>query len=501
MNKTFDNPAHRRHRYIRKFWSSAIVLVVFSFAPAAYSASDQASTPDSTVLDLSPLVYWQRNSETASVRLKALGPLIEFGGDEKLSALPRPLFVAFSTPRSSGFDLAWPFVAARYRQDGKYIRVFNYLQTRKPQDDTVRRSRDWLLPLLFTGTDNKGEPYAAVFPVIGSIHNIIGVDNLSFVLFPLYLQANRGHTESHSILWPVFNRTTAKSWQKWRVFPFYGVRESHNADQRHYFLLWPMIHWSSWTTENRSGNAWFAFPLLGRSQDRSLDTRSNSHRPETMAQSTTVLWPFFLFSSTPQSRNVHAPWPFVQVSRSEFNGHERRKLFLWPAWGRTVQGEKWYRFIAWPLFHQWNDTHGSEIVQRTWLVPFYRHQRHFSGNKRTSTELQIWPLFSMETREQTFDLKALRLWPMAQNPIIDRIFAPLYTVFEYHRADNESLRWSLLWNTLRWESDQQNKQLTVPLLFDWQNSPTTTNFSLLKGLFGIQRGEKNSIKLLYFLKF
>jgi hypothetical protein len=494
MNRTFNKPNRRSLYRTAKALSAALAL-----ATMFCHASEKTPNSSATGLDASPLVAWRRDSETGALSINALGPLVEIGadGEQNIRALPRPLFVQFSTPRTTGFDLAWPFVAGRYREDGYYVRFFNYLHTRKPQKDSMKRSRDWLLPVAFTGTDNDGERYYGLFPVFGGIHNMIGFDKFSFVLFPVYLKADRGHTEGHSLVWPLFNRTTAREWHKWRVFPFYGLRESRDDDQCQQFLAWPLIHWSRWSNEDRSGNAWFVFPLLGRSREQLSRTEVDSEAPQT-AQSTTVLWPFFLFANTPSTRKVHAPWPFVQFGHSEFSGGERKKLYLWPFWGRTGQEEKWYRFLAWPLFHQWHDTNGSETAQRTWLVPFYRDQRHLVENSQTSRQLQVWPLFSMDNRNETIDVKALDLWPMAPNPVIDRIFEPLYTLFRYKREENETLRWSLLWNTVTWESGKTGKKLEVPLLFKWKKSTEKTEFSLLKGVFSIRRGAKNSLKLFYF---
>jgi hypothetical protein len=496
MNRTFDNPA-------RRFLCRPATALGIAIALASIFCHASEKVPNSSTkgLDASPVVAWRRNSETGVLSVNALGPLVEIGadGEQSVRALFRPLFVQFSTPQTTGFDLAWPFVAGRFREDGYHVRFFNYLHTRKPQDDSMKRSRDWLLPVVFTGTDNDGERYYGLFPVFGDIHNIIGFDKLSFVLFPVYLKADQGLTEGHSLVWPLFNRTTAKKWHKWRVFPFYGFRESREGDWCQQFLAWPIIHWSHWSSEDRSGNAWFVFPLLGRSREQLPRNEVDSEAQQT-AQSTTVLWPFFLFANTPSTQTVHAPWPFVQFNHSEFNGREQRKLYLWPFWGRADQEKKWYRFLAWPFFHQWHDTHSSETIHRTWLVPFYRDQRRLIESSQTSRQLQVWPLFSMETRDETIDVKAFDLWPMARNPVIDRLFDPLYTVFRYKRDENDTLRWSLLWNTMSWESGQTGKKLEVPLLFKWKNSTDKTEFSLLKGLFSVQRGSKNSLKLFYFLE-
>jgi hypothetical protein len=495
MNRIFNN--HARRSLCRPATALGVALALASIF---CHASEKAPNSNTTGIDASPVVAWRRDSETGALSVNALGPLIEIGadGEQNFRALPRPLFVHFSTLRTSGFDLAWPLVSGRCREDGYYVRFFNYLHTRKPQDDSVKRSRDWLLPILFTGTDNDGERYYGLFPVFGDIHNIIGFDKLSFVLFPIYLKADRGSTEGQSLVWPLFNRTKASEWHKWRVFPFYGLCESRDGNQRQQFLAWPLIHWSHWSNEDRSGNAWFVFPLLGRSREQKPGTEVDPEAQQT-AQSTTVLWPFFLFATTPSTRTVHAPWPFVQFSHSELNGQEREKIYLWPFWGRAGKEEKWYRFLAWPLFHQWHDTNGSETVHRTWLVPLYRDQRHLVENDQTSRQLQVWPLFSIDARDETIDLKALDLWPMAPNPVIDRLFEPLYTLFHYKRDDkNDTLRWSLVWNTMSWESGKTGKKLEVPLLFKWKNSTEKTEFSLLKGFFSIRRGPKNSLKLFYF---
>jgi len=135
---------------------STTILALFAFVFCGlHSIAQDATTNDNkpTTIDFSPVFKYKKQAGSSAWQINAIGPLIELqsNSDNHLLAFPRPVFASFakdSFETSSGFDLAWPLIAGRNRKDGRYLRALNYLHTRKKTSDTIKRSRDWLLPVL-----------------------------------------------------------------------------------------------------------------------------------------------------------------------------------------------------------------------------------------------------------------------------------------------------------------------------------------------------------------
>lgn len=485
-----SNPRNRcrSHRATAGF---AAILLAWSAPPLA-AENDTASN-----LDLSPVVRFS-HSTTNGWELQALGPFVHVAQDtpNAIQALPRPLFVGFDNGQTNGFDLLWPLVESRNRLDGRRLRALTYLHTRKADDDTVQRKRDWLIPVAFAGTDNDGTPYAALFPVWGRIHDVAGLDSMSFHLFPLHLRTRKNATESQTWLWPIFSRTTGPAGvDKWRVFPIYGERQDGSGDNHQAFALWPIAHWRHARTETRRADAWFVFPLIGHSREIGPDTTRS-------AASTTILWPLFLFAKTPETTTVNAPWPIFQMRTTDDQNSPHDKLYIWPAWGRSGNNSRNYQFFAWPFFHQWHRATDAESVDRTWLMPLYRHQRRTLNDITTDDSLQLWPLFKRSRNENgEMHLQTLALWPLAKNRVIDRLFTPLYTIFDYRHHENGNSHWSLLWNTAHGSTTEHGHEFSIPLLFHWHRNRNTARFSLLHGLITLDTAKNADSKLLYFFNF
>ena len=68
-----------------------------------------------------------------------------------------------------------------------------------PQD------RTWLFPFWFSGTSKAGDPYAALFPIHGSIREMYW-ERIGFTLFPLWVTWDRNDSHTWSVLWPFVQR-------------------------------------------------------------------------------------------------------------------------------------------------------------------------------------------------------------------------------------------------------------------------------------------------------
>lgn len=456
-------------------------------------------------LDLAPLMRMQPAPD-GSRQWRALGPLFERSVFETAGqwtvehALPRPLFTAFRTEDglTDGCDILWPLGFGRERQGERVHFLLGYLRTQSTAPDApddVVTERRWLLPVIFTGYNQAEGSYAAVFPLGGTIRDIIGFDTVRFVAFPLFVSTRKGQVESASYVWPVVSMTRGPEIRKWRVFPLYGVSQAPRTTQR--FILWPFVHLVSVPERNGvSGGGFFVLPFYGRTTLHADDGRVAD-------SSWTVLWPLFYGRQSKGERRLNAPWPFVQIADGEdMLGSKRRRVF-WPFYGSTVRDRSRYVFAAWPVIHRWEESRssGDARTQTTLIAPIlYTHSHRIEGEVR-GRSLRLWPLVRYERQDDAARLRAPALWPLRETRVIARNYAPFWQLYTMD-SHAERTRHEILWGLISYETDGQATRLTANPLLDVERTATGGTISLLKGLLTISDGETehSGNRLLWFLR-
>ena len=455
---------------------------------------------NAVALDLSPFFSWDFRADGA-LTWSALGPLfenrkVEFpAAYDTLLAAPRPLFVYFARDENSsaGFDAAWPLAFGRRRPDSSYQYALLFLHTKRFSGGS-QSERWYLLPLLYYGRDREGESYFGFFPLGGGVRDIAGLDRVQFWLWPLYVSTAHGQTVSHSVLWPIFSRTTGPRTHKWRVFPLSGVAETPAKTRR--FILWPFGHTVNDHPPDApwQGSGWFIFPLFGlyRLQDDS---------GEPIGSAWTLLWPLFSRRTSPAGSMLNAPWPFFQTARGVTAGGEVAKLYFWPFYGRKIRPDHDYRFVMWPLYNRSATRYADTRYESRSIVPFYYSTARVGEDQATAVRRLCWPLFRHERRENGDAwLRAPALWPLPAGEPVLRDYAPLWQLYRYNRQDevrSHSFLWGL-WQHQRRRPDMRS--VTFNPLFDYRRDGADRSCSILKGLaaWGQLDGE-NTGRVLWFI--
>ena len=437
-------------------------------------------------------------SPAGAGRVRALGPILE-GRDSPAGSLRavRPFYsrVRDETRGWSGLDVLWPLATTRVFEGSRFWRVgWAYGHDFGP-GEPGSRYRCIVLPFLFAGRDKDGEGYFALFPLGGTIHEFLAQDRMWFVLFPLYGHSAIGELETHSVLWPIFSRTTGPGVDRVRVFPFYGRSLNEDRWLKH-FVLWPV--WTSvrYLYPDDPGGGFILFPFYGQ-----IDTRDQRTRM--------VLPPFFRWSRNGEERLVHCPWPFVQYQAGAVD-----KLYLWPVWGRRSSKGVEKRFYAWPLVSTEHVDRGEVVLDGWRVVPVWQHEvvRSEAGEgvagEAVARYWKLWPLCSYRRAEGDSRFRALALWPGHDAAAIERNLAPLWSLYTRERRDGVSEN-ELLWGLFRTrqEADGSRKGGLFPLL-SWARSgegeagPARRRWSVLGGLLGYEREDlRKTFKVLYFFTF
>ena len=376
-------------------------------------------------------------------------------------------------------DVFWPLYTRKSFKDEQMSRglIFWYTHTFNTQEDSLRY-RNWLLPFYFQGRDVCGEPYFALFPFGGTIHEFLGRDEIWFALFPLFGKSRINDLQTTSVLWPIYSHTRGEGVRRDRVFPLVGrsVREGQFDKQ---FVLWPFWTSAEYFYPGNSGKSWILFPLYG-------------HTKLEQEETTWVLPPFFRFTKGEKENRMLCPWPFVQEVESE----SRNKLYIWPLWGvnNAVDGAWQRTFLCWPLLWSERAEDQGLVTLTKRVVPFVRTRRTIQREEgvpeaeslEVSHEWAVWPLMSRQCAGENSRFRVLDLWPVRNSAPVERNWAPLWTLYQ-RTAQQGVVSKDVLW--FAWHSEKEP-------------AADRAEWSLLKGLLAYKRdGASSNVRFLYFMRF
>ncbi|MCX7819038.1 MAG: hypothetical protein N2652_07530 [Kiritimatiellae bacterium] len=447
-------------------------------------AAIRAAAMSDSVVDWGPLYYRVQLSGSGTIE-RAVGPLWErrISADGRLWAL-RPFIAraASATNRVEG-DLLWPlgeFSALPPERGWRVLTAWYHCF-----DTTAARPRWrlWILPVYIQGRSAAGRDYLGVVPLGGRIEEFFGLDECTFVLWPVWSRQRDGHLLTTAWLYPIWSRTQGPTEERLRVFPFYGRARRHGQYEKQ-FILWPIWTWARYHYPTSHGTGWILFPFYGR-----LDLSDQTSR--------LILPPFIRITHGQEVRGMDAPWPFVRYQTGR-----RNRLHIWPFYGRTTDPAIDRAYFVWPLVWRLRVTRHDEI-HRSWHIVPFAHWRSSTPPQASPSrrEGRIWPLLSWSCEGEAWHWRAPELWPTWPLAPVERSWSPLWTLIRYSRSAGET-EWELLWGLVRHRRDAQLRHTSVfPL---WEASTATsahrTSWSVLKGLVGVRcDGANVHLRLLYAL--
>ncbi len=407
-------------------------------------------------------------------------------------------------------EYLWPIGMHKTYRGQSYWRCLLAYGFNFDVDDPESRHRYSLFPLIYGGRDIHGEDYFAFFPFGGSIHEILGQDKVSFILFPLYFTHQIKDVKTTTYLWPIFSKTTGEDVQRGGVFPFYGYS---NKDQLNHwkkkYVLWPFWTHTRYLPPGPEGYAYALFPIYGRAK-----VGENS-------KSLMILPPLFRFSSGEYRGEKHTegfcPWPFI---RYKYN-NEESKFYAWPLWGyrNKPHEKKW--FTAWPIVLHKTVYRREYYAKRLMILPFYHNQtRHLYKNPGNTQDrqnwgetdevlarnLKIWPVMNYLRKDDSCHLGFLSLWPFRSTGNVERNYGRLWTIYSHDRVGNTKED-NLFWGLFRWRRDNTgNKDMRLFPIYSSNKQISegsdSRKWNILYGLLGYEReGLQKKCRLLYFIKF
>lgn len=383
-------------------------------------------------------------------------------------------------------DLLWPLVTHREIEDDVTLRFLlaKYINFDKTNPDSAWRF--WLVPLYFQGRSDKGEDYWALFPLYGTIRGFAFQDQVSFQLFPVHFTSSINEVRSEGWFWPLYSRTEGDGVDRLQLFPFYG-RSVRDNDYDKRYILWPFYTHAEYGSEQGEGTAWILFPLVGRVQLEAQD-------------GWWILPPLFRFHRGEQQNLIYAPWPFIQMGSGEID-----RLYLWPIWGKRQIGNETKYIFAWPL-GRWlihDDQHQRSSLFHLWPFLFWDDVSPVQAETPSRSYRKIWPLFSYARQGDRSRFRMLDLWPGRGLKAVERNWAPLWTIYEHNRQE-EQVETEVLWGFFRHR--QKGEESTYWSLFPLidrkvNREENEKEWNLLKGLIGGGREDGHRYMKLFYLKF
>lgn len=426
-------------------------------------------------------------------RVRALGPFFEHAtssnGMTMLAVRPFYSRVANPAEQLERRDYLWPIATSRTWDKEHKTRVLLLFYHDFDTTDPTSRYRFWIFPIYYQGRNLKKEPYVAVFPIGGRIHDFLWRDTIDFVLFPIWARHSINEVVTRDVLWPIYSRTKGKGIYRFRVFPFYA-RSFHRDKFEKRFYMWPFFTWARYKEPGHSGTAYIVWPLWGRVK---LDDE----------RTWMVIPPLFRFSKGERMDYSYYPWPFFQRSRGLVE-----KIYVWPFWGEKRMHGVYRSFALWPLFWDYRVDRGEDLDRMRMAIPFYysatklEKQKDAKGRRPTKAVYRkIWPLFSWERDEDESRFRMLELWPLRNTAPIERLYTPFWTLYQRTQYE-DNIDHELLWGFYRQQRRGSDRlDVSVFPVWEWHRRGAARQWQVLKGLMGWETdGTQGRLQLLYFIR-
>lgn len=439
-----------------------------------------ASGANASVTTMWPFLDYRASESVDYQSLHLAGPFMKYEtkGPETEYTL-RPLFYrSVDDDGVSQTDVLYPVFGHKREKGSSSFHILHLLNYDFGERESGSRNRTYLFPFLFYGEEEQGQ-YAAFFPFYGKLYNWLGKDRISFTLFPLYSQTVKDGTQVDNYLWPFFARIKGENESGFKLWPIYGQSSKRGVYQKKFFL-WPIFFSESTGLNTKNPvemRAAWPFYLSKESVESSYQA---------------ILWPFFskTVNRVKDYEVLNAPWPLVRITRGE-KYHGLKVLPFFSDETLDVKRERWY---LWPLYKI--EEMSTELVERRRDRVFFflysdtkEDKWETGGSKR---RIDLWPLFGYQRVNGVSHLHVLSLVEpfFPENQSIERLWSPLWRIYQQKWDEQGNQVVSLLWN-LYWHEKRGNMLAweLFPLFSYRKESTEKKDFSFLKGLVRYRKDE------------
>jgi hypothetical protein len=315
-----------------------------------------------------------------------------------------------------------PFLFGRTRSVAgeltSYVVPF-YLGWKRLDADGTPRSL-WFTIVGLTRQRDGDEIHGGWFPFYGHYEDILTFDDARWVLWPLWVRADRSGRVSHHVLWPFFGWTTGGDERSWHVFPLAARSQREDRYDRVY-VLWPFFHWQ----RNFLGGGgeepekvWWFWPFHGHKERGTYDAW-------------TWFWPLFGYARDPRSGFWALDFPFFLV-RIQRGPDDVRRTRFWPFYSHLEAGGLESTNYLWPIVHLRHEDSPAMERDSVSVVPFWQSwDRRDKATGETSSWRKLWPLFRHERQGEWRSGALLDLDPFFRNDLVTRHVTGFFRLYEW----------------------------------------------------------------------
>lgn len=456
--------------------------------------------------------FWTEMEEPGKRQWQALGPFFEQrwfwdaeeveqpeeGGYTRTMGTLRPLFLDQKNDKegTEAFYLLPPIFEYKKSRFDESWSIYDLIQWRNIHVGDDNQTRFMIFPFLFY-YKMPGDPpkrTGGLFPIGGSVVNFFGYDRLSWAMFPVGVEMQKGNTIRYGYPWPFVQWQDGPGAGGWALWPLMGhFWKEHDYDSQ--YLFWPLIY------RKVSG--------------------MRAEEP-TVAQG---FLPFYAFENGPGLEDVTIGWPFFGWRR-EAEGNYSEERYFWPLF---VQGRGDRVYInRWAPFY----THSVVgLTDKTWIMwPAYRDRITYEHNLKVRRIQFFYFLYWRETQSSLSNpdlphAEKVHLWPflsyydngagLKQSQLLSPfevffphresfrlLYTPLFALFRKQEDANTGVtEQTAFWGLFREKRTEETLEFEVGPLFKHETGPGRARFSLLRGLLGFERDGDEKKYEIFWLRF
>jgi len=439
-------------------------------------------------------------------RVDSLGPIFTYAedGSGRTEFTVRPFYSYMNDPVAEEREHLALYPLVRYREQSRSY---------GPPNDRTRKQQFWALPLVyysyfssapgdweydyiatplvFGGDSAKDGSHFAVLPFGGNLKGLFGMDEVTFIMGPAYVELRRGEQRTWYFPFPILKYGTGPGYEAFAFLPFYN-REVREGKHEHTNIMWPFIGWGREALDTAHPREyWHVLPFAGRSWSDDTELLS-------------IMWPFFNFASSKRgdSSVIDAPWPFFRLAKGEYYEEFR----LWPFYAQSRVQDDWTYNIAWPFVWYFDEKDPDYDEQRLWVLPFYssrsrQYKPDNNGIVRTEGSVSVWPFARYDHEvDGTWRFQFPYVLPYIDQRF-ERVYRDIFRLVAIEGGPDRTAV-SVLWGAASYYDDKWESSLAIHPLFRYHltkyvepgrerlgaHERDVERFDILYGLIGRESG-------------
>lgn len=312
----------------------------------------------------------------------------------------------------------------------------------------------------YKGKDRKGEPYWGLFPLVGTIRDKFGRDEVEFFLWPLYSRSEDQGRVTTKVLWPLLKVYEGER-RGFDLFPFYGRRIAE--DKKEGFFLWPLFVWQDQETFEGPYRFRLYFPFYAQIQSPGVRSQ--------------FLFPPFFHLRQGEGERMWELWPLLR-----FQGGEK---MIFPLFREKESASSRSLWFLWPLYSaRWDEVGGGQLHRERFFL-LSGKEEVIKGEEVLYSRFTLWPLFSISKDKE----REVFVFPYPiplRDEGLERNLYPLFTILKYEETP-QGISFDLLWGLIRERKTPRGGFFRIAFLLENRWNGDVRKVRLLMGLVSLRK--------------